>query len=175
MAKRKPAVPIATPTPAPLPRARVPQWAPVAALAALALAVYANSIGNGFIGDDQFQLLRNPLLRDFGSIPRIFGSSVWSFLGVTGNYYRPLQFLVYLFIAQIAGLHAPAFHAFMVVLHAVNVALLYFFVRRMASGPIAWASAALFAVHPIHTEPVDWIAALPDLMLTATVLAGVLC
>src|ERR1700693_761554 len=67
------------------PRRAFPQWLPAAALAALAIAVYANSLANGFVGDDQFQLLRNPLVKDIGGIPRIFGSSAWSFLGVTGN------------------------------------------------------------------------------------------
>src|ERR1700722_4554122 len=156
-------------------RRAFPQWLPAAAaLAALAIAVYANSLGNGFVGDDQFQLLRNPLVKDAGGIPRLFGSGAWSFLGITGNYYRPLQFLVYLLIYQCAGFHASAFHLFMVALHAANTVLLFLFVRRWAAGRIAWAAAALFAVYPVHTEPVDWIAALPDLMLTAVVLTGLL-
>ncbi len=178
MAKRKSGMPAAPQAQSKLrPQRRpLPDWVPgAAALAVLAAAVYANSIGNGFIGDDQFQLLRNPLIKDIGAIPRIFGQSVWSFLGVTGNYYRPLQFLVYLAIYQFAGLSAPAFHGFMILLHAVNAVLLYLFVRRLAPGPAAWAAAALFAVHPIHTEPVDWIAALPDLMLTTLALTGLLC
>lgn len=71
-------------------RRALANWLPAALLAALAFAVYANSLGNGFIGDDRFQLLRNPLVKDPGAIPRLFGSGVWAFLGVTGNYYRPL-------------------------------------------------------------------------------------
>ncbi len=152
----------------------MPPWLPAAALAALAIAVYANSLANGFVGDDQFQLLRNPLVKDAGGIPRLFGLGAWSFLGITGNYYRPLQFLVYLLIYQCAGFQASAFHLFMVLLHAGNTVLLFLFVRRWAPGRIAWAAAALFAVHPVHTEPVDWVAALPDLMLTAFVLTGLL-
>jgi hypothetical protein len=172
MAKRKSSRPS---DPKPQPRRAFPQWLPAAAaLAALAIAVYANSLANGFVGDDQFQLLRNPLVKDIGGIPRIFGSGVWSFLGITGNYYRPLQFLVYLLIYQCAGFHAAAFHLFMVLLHAGNTVLLFLFVRRWADSRIAWAAAALFAVHPVHTEPVDWIAALPDLMLTTIVLTGLL-
>lgn len=170
MAKRKAPAP-----PAPQPRRRFPGWLPhVAVLAALAVAVYANSIGNGFIGDDKIQLLKNPLVTDPANIPRLLGSGVWSILGVQGNYYRPFQFLVYLLLYQCAGFDAAAFHLFMVLLHAVNTALLYFLVRRFAPAHASFAAAALFAVHPIHTEAVDWIAALPDLMLTTLVLAGVL-
>jgi hypothetical protein len=35
-------------------------------------------------------------------------------------------------------------------------------------------AGALFAVHPIHTEAVNWVAALPDVLLTTLTLAGLL-
>lgn len=173
MAKRQRA-----PAPAPHPRAQVPDWLlPAGALALLAFAVYANGISNGFVSDDKIQLLRNPLVTSVSQVPHIFGSAVWSILqvpGYAGNYYRPLQFLVYMALYQCAGFSAPLFHAFMVALHTVNTLLLYFLVRRLASARVAIAAAALFAVHPIHTEVIDWIAAVPDLMVTTVVLAGVL-
>jgi protein O-mannosyl-transferase len=172
MAKRKPARPAA----APKPRPRLPEWWPqAAALAALGIAVYANSLSNGFVSDDKIQLLKNPLITG-ANIPRILGSGVWSILGNSGspgNYYRPLQFLVYLGLYECAGFNAPAFHLFMVLLHAVNTVLLFLLVRRLGTGRIALAAGALFAVHPIHTEVVDWVAALPDLMVTTLALLGV--
>jgi tetratricopeptide (TPR) repeat protein len=156
-------------------RPQFPEWVPyAAALAALAAAVYANSIGNGFVGDDKIQILKNPLITEWTNLPRIFGSGVWAFLGYQGNYYRPLQFLIYLLLYECAGFHAGVFHAAMMLLHAGNTVLLYLLVRRLAEGRVAVAAAALFAVHPIHTETVDWIAAMPDLALTTLVLAGVL-
>jgi protein O-mannosyl-transferase len=168
MPKRKPARGVAQPS------NRRSDWIlPAAALAALAAAVYGNSISNGFIGDDKIQLLKNPLVTDPANIPRLLRSSVWAILGIPGNYYRPVQFLLYLLIYQCAGFSAVGFHLFMVMVHAANTVLLYLLVRRMAEGRIALAAAALFAVHPIHTETVDWIAALPDLAVTTLALAGV--
>ena len=102
---------------------------------------------------------------------------MWSILGIPGspgNYYRPLQFLVYLALYEGFGFHAAAFHLFMILLHAVNTLLLYLLVRRLWTPRIALAAGALFAVHPIHTEVVDWVAALPDLMVTTLALLGVL-
>ncbi len=174
MSKRKQArTAEAKPAAAPAPGA-VPARLPAASLALIALAAYANSIGNGFIGDDQFQLLRNPLVTQLSSIPKYFGAGVWSFLGVTTNYYRPLPFVVYTLLYQLSGFTAPTFHLFMVLLHALNALLLFGLVRRMARARIAWAAAALFALHPIHTEAVDWIASLPDLLVTAIALTGLL-
>jgi len=172
MAKRKRA-----PAPALQPRFTFPEWLlPAGALAALVVAVYANSLFNGFVSDDKIQLLRNPLLAGISQIPRIFRSSVWSILQTPaspGNYYRPMQFLVYMGLYQCAGFSAPVFHAFMVLLHAANTLLLYFLVRRLASARLALAAGALFAIHPIHTEVVDWIAALPDLMVTTVALLAI--
>lgn len=173
MAKRKP-IRAGVATIAPIPHAGLPEWWPAAAVAALAFFVYANGIGNGFVGDDQFQLVKNPLVTGPIDLARLFGSSVWGFLGLKANYYRPLPFLVYALIYQFAGLHAPTFHFVMVILHALNTALLYWFVRRLIDGRVALAAAALFALHPVHTEAVDWVAALPDLMMTTLVLSGLL-
>ena len=171
MAKRKPVRPAP-----PAPPRTIPSWLPPAALAGLAIAVYANSLGNGFVSDDKIQLLKNPMVTSVDQIPHILGSGVWSILGVPGspgNYYRPLQFLVYLALYECAGFQAPVFHLFLVLLHAANTVLLFLLVRRIWSSRIAVAAGALFAVHPIHTEVVDWVAALPDLMTTTLALAGV--
>jgi len=172
MGKRKPA----RPAPAPK-RQRFPErLRPAAVLAVLSIAVYGNSLANGFVSDDKIQLLKNPLVTSVAQIPHIFCSGVWSILGIPGspgNYYRPLQFLAYLVLYECAGFRAPVFHLFLLLLHAANTVLLYFLVRRLATGRIALAAGVLFAVHPIHTEVVDWIAALPDLMVTTLSLAGV--
>jgi tetratricopeptide (TPR) repeat protein len=65
----------------------------------------------------------------------------------------------------------------MALAHAANTVLVYLVGRRLpgeSAAPAAWVAAALFAVHPIHTEAVNWIAALPDLLVTTFVLLGML-
>ena len=143
----------------------------------MAFAVYANSLAGGFITDDQFQILNNPVVTGAQRLGSAFGSGVWAFLGYRGNYFRPLQFAIYGLIYRAFGPSAFAFHLLMVMLHAVNTALVYSLARRLLAGRVpaaAWVAACLFAMHPIHTEAVNWIAALPDVLVTTLALTGLL-
>lgn len=139
----------------------------------LAFGVYINSLFNGFVGDDKEQLLQNPAVsgHQFGAF---FTSGVWAFRGMLGNYYRPLQFTIYALLHSMFGFQAFGFHLAMMLLHVLNTALVYLLALRIVSRTrVALVAAALFAVHPIHTETVDWIASLPDLMMTAFVVLAV--
>jgi hypothetical protein len=153
----------------------VERWIPPVSLAVLAAAVFANTLSNGFITDDQFQFLNNPAVTGAQPLSSVFGEGVWAFLGYRGNYYRPLQFAIYGLLYRAFGPGATALHLLLVLLHAANTVLVYFLVRRLLAGGLpaaSWIAAAIFAVHPIHTEAVNWIAALPDVLVTTFALAG---
>ncbi len=165
-----------------VPKAREVQPAPfvqrpavhIAALVLLALGVYASSLANGFVSDDLLQVVGNPLIADWHRIPEMFTRSVWAFRGATqDNYYRPMHFLVYSAVYHLFGLAPWAYHLLMLLIHAGTTALVYLFARRRLSG---WQGAvlagALFAVHPIHSEAVLWIASVPDAVMTLLVLAA---
>ena len=47
---------------------------PLFLIIAVSLAVYANTLGNGFVYDDNFQVLGNPWIRDARFLPNIFSS-----------------------------------------------------------------------------------------------------
>lgn len=146
----------------------------------IALLCYGNTLINGFVYDDGQQILQNPYIKSWHYLPQIFGTTVWSFVGQAGttNYYRPIMTLSFLVLWQVFGPLPFGFHLFSILVNALVVFLVFetacwlFHDRR-----IAWVGALLFAVHPIHTEAVDWIAALPDLeaaffvLLSLTLLA----
>ncbi|HXJ97136.1 MAG TPA: tetratricopeptide repeat protein [Terriglobia bacterium] len=148
----------------------------MAALAGIAVLPYLNSLSNGFVYDDVSQVLNNPYLRSFHYLRQIFTSSVWSFqggyAGVT-NYYRPMMSFGYLVCYRLFGPNAFVFHAVNVILNAAVVLVLYDVTRRLfRSEFVAVAAALVFALHPVHSESVDWVGAVTDLELTLFFLAA---
>jgi hypothetical protein len=60
---------------------------------------------------------------------------------------------------------AAAFHAVNLLLHTVNVLLVWRLLTRLGGPPVAAAfGAALFAVHPFQVEAVAWVTGLKDVL-----------
>lgn len=141
----------------------------VLGLLLLAVVPYLNSVWGSFVYDDRLQVLENPYVHSFRYLGKIFGSTVWTFEGAQGvsNYYRPLMTFAYLVCYKLFGPIPFGFHLFNLLLHAA-VVLLLFAVTEQIFGDrlVSLVVAGLFALHPIHTESVAWIAAVTDLELT---------
>ena len=141
----------------------------LALLIVIAGLPYVNSLWNSFVQDDNRQILGNPYLRNFSHLREIFATNVWSYVGAQGttNYYRPLMTLGYLFCYQLFGLMAYGFHLANLVLNAAVVCLVFLVTERaFRNRTLGFAAALIFALHPVHSESVDWIAAITDLQLT---------
>lgn len=139
--------------------------ATVAALALVTVAVYAGSLRGTFVYDDEQQVLQNPFVLNPHLWRRIFTSSVWAFqgIGAWGNFYRPLQVFVYWLLYRVAGPDPAVFHLFQLLLYSATVWLVYRIGRELLrSETVAFAGAALWALHPLHVEAVAWIAGLPE-------------
>lgn len=165
-------------------------WAdrlPALAVAGAAFLAYANTLSNGFVFDDNEQILGNIWLTDFRFFKEIFSSNVWGFMpGLVSNYYRPLMHAAYLALYQAFGPKPFAFHLLNVLLQAANSVLVFVIVERLLKSEradsrsdstgarrariAALAAGILFAVHTIHTETVAWVAGLPDVAFTFFIL-----
>jgi protein O-mannosyl-transferase len=137
---------------------------------------YANTLLNDFIYtyDDGTQILKNPYVHSFRYLRQIFATNVWSYLSrnTMTNYYRPAMTFGYLLCYRLFGPLAYGYHLASVVLHAAVVSLVFFVTRRITSNRgLAFGAAALFALHPIHTEAVDWISSVTELELALFFLA----
>src|SRR2546423_10247099 len=141
----------------------------------LAFAVYANTLWNGFVYDDHHQIQENPHTQSFQYVGKIFSSTAWSFQGEEGktNYYRPLMTFGYLLSNKAFQGLPYGFHLINILLNCVVVGLLFVVCGALFGDEVvALAAAALFALHPIHTEVVAWTAAVTELELAIFYLAS---
>ena len=154
---------------------KVPSLFPILLIVAVSLAVYGNTLVNGFVYDDVPQVVQNPWIRELRFIPEIFSTNVWAFQGISTNYYRPLMHISFMLSYYLFGLAPWGFHFVNILLHAgvtVLVYLISFRLFRMANRTSSFTTmppfiaAVLFAVHPIHTEVVAWVGGVTDLSFT---------
>jgi tetratricopeptide (TPR) repeat protein len=139
----------------------------LAVVACFSCIVFANSLSGGFVWDDEVQVVKNWRIRSLDNLPSAFTSAFWSFMGTQAesqsNFYRPVQTLTYMFAFSIGGLSPASYHALSMGYHTAASMFVYLAsVELMLAPPFAFAIAVLFAVHPVHTEAVSWIAGVPD-------------
>lgn len=133
-------------------------------LALLAFLVYANSLGNGFVGDDHSVILHNPVLRDspLALFSRIDTTSDTELL----PFYRPLTYLTFLLEQRLHGLTPFFVRLLNVLLHSANTFLVYRLSRTLFKYEHApLLVGLLFALHPLQSEGVNFNAGGRNTML----------
>lgn len=125
----------------------------VTILVAAVIFTYLNVFNAGFISwDDADYVANNPDIRSFANASKWFSSFY------IGNYH-PLTMVSYA-IDFVIGNTAPAqYHITNIILHAINALMLYAFVNNIQGNRwVAFFVAMLFAIHPVQTESVSWVA-----------------
>ena len=139
------------------------RFAAGALLVLAAFSVFGGTLANGFVYDDVPQTLHNPFIRNPLLWKQILTGSVWSFAGLGGDYYRPLQELGYWAVYRVAGADPAVFHLLQLVIYAAAAWAVYRLGRELLQSNLAaFLGALLWTLHPLHVEPVAWISALPD-------------
>lgn len=156
-----------------------------AVLVVAAMGVMLPALFGPFIFDDQPLIFGNHYVHSFEHWPRWIKGGLWDSNydpteGVARRgYWRPMILASYAWDWALGGGSPFVFHVTNVVIHAANVVLLFRVLRRWCGSDWgALVGALFFAVHPVQTEPVAWIAGRTDSlcvlgMLTAVV--GVRC
>jgi tetratricopeptide (TPR) repeat protein len=141
---------------------KFPSLVAIAVILAATLLVYAPGLRNGFVWDDTALVLRDPLIRSWRLIPEAFGHFL--FLDATASdFYRPLQRLTFTADYALYGFGAPwGWHLTSILLHAAAAMALFFLARKWVSQSWALALAVAWAVHPVHTSAVTYIAGRAD-------------
>ncbi|HEY0705568.1 MAG TPA: tetratricopeptide repeat protein [Polyangia bacterium] len=168
--------PPSVPAPADLPPGaddgleRAEPWARLA-LVALVFVVFGGALRFGFVYDDRWTLLDNPVIREL--------SAAWSLLGRgharsgVPDAGRPLLLLSEMADWAIGNARPLGFHLQNLLWHAAAALLVQRALRAWGhSAGVSLATAAVFAVHPLVVEPVVVINYREDLMAVSLVLAA---
>lgn len=143
----------------------------------VSFGVYSNTLGNGFVYDDHFQIENNPWIKDLTHFRDIFTSHVYGFKKElnTTNSYRPLLLVYYAFEYAVFGLKPWGWHLVNIIFHTLNSLLVFFIASRIlgkkgGEGPVynfaPFFAAVIFAAHPVHSEAIAWVGCVTELSYT---------
>ena len=126
--------------------------------------LYLKAANFDFINlDDDVLLLDNPYVNSGVTIDNL----IWAVTSTDKFQYVPVTWFSHMIDFDLYGMKAAGHHVTNIILHLLNTLLLSLFLYK-ATGK-HWHSAGvalLFALHPLHVEPVAWIAARKDLLST---------
>ncbi|MGE0706177.1 MAG: tetratricopeptide repeat protein, partial [Vicinamibacterales bacterium] len=132
-------------------------------IAVAVIAAHAGSLDGVFLFDDRNSVETNPSIHRLSSLADVLRPPQNT--PVAG---RPVVNLTFAINYAIGGLDVTSYHVFNIAIHLANALLLFGFVRRTleleplgqtfgrASDGLAAATALLWAVHPLVTEPVAY-------------------
>jgi tetratricopeptide (TPR) repeat protein len=136
-------------------------------LGLVAFVLYSGSLSFEFVWDDHPQIVNNPIIRTWSNLPRAFESDLWYHVARHQVYYRPMFVAWSMLNYALFGLRPWGWHLGAVLLHVGAVVAVFWMAQRLGLEYWTAALAALiFALHPIHIEPVTWVSAASDTMVT---------
>ncbi|MCG8413890.1 MAG: glycosyltransferase family 39 protein [Pseudomonadales bacterium] len=109
--------------------------------------------GNFTHWDDDVYVYANDRVRDGLSLE----NTLWAFQTFTIDNWHPLTWLSYMLDVELSGVSATQMHLTNLLLHIGNCVLLFLLLLRFFGTPAALVATLVFAIHPLHVEPVAWI------------------
>jgi len=139
------------------------------------VAVYANSFGGPFVFDDALSIVENPSIRQLWPLTAVLSPPSGQGITVEG---RPLVNLSFALNYAISGPAPWSYHAVNLAIHTLAALTLFGLVRRTlesrrtpSAGLVAFSAALLWAVHPLQTESVTYLAQRTESLMGLCLLA----
>lgn len=160
----------------------------IAILLVLTALTFSNSLGNGFVGDDEALFIVNNFYHSWENFPRLFSpqysthtndaalylSSRPQDLGSGSVAYRPVLSATFFIDYGLWGKNPFGYHLTNLLLHLLNTALVFGVIALiLRNNALAFMGAALFALHPVRTEAVCSIGYRADMVACLFVLLSV--
>ena len=145
-------------------------------LALMAIVLYLPALGNGFHYDDYHSIVHNPHVRSLERVGEFFVDPSLFSKNPESAMYRPVLLTSYALNYLVGGVEPIWYHAGNVVLHGINVALL--FGLLLALGMRLWPAVVaglLFALTPLNSEAVNYVSSRSELLMACFLLASCWC
>ncbi len=140
----------------------------------LTLLAYSNIFANAFATDDIGYFYNWDIPKHIENIPKIFTTD--SVPKDEQGVYRPGKALLIMLSYKLWGLNLTGYHLFSLFMHLSATVLVYFRTRQLILAPgvkkmqlhprgghwLAFITALLFGLHPIHTEAITFVLASYD-------------
>src|SRR5579872_3847715 len=133
-------------------------------LAVAAATIYSPVVHHPFVDyDDQYYVTNNAVLHN-GLTWQAF---TWAWTADYAQNWHPLTWISHALDCQLYGLNPAGHHLTSLLLHILNVLLLFLLLLR-ATGAMgrSFVVAALFALHPLNVESVAWVAERKNVLCT---------
>lgn len=140
---------------------------PLVIFAAVVL-VYAQTLTFEFVNYDDYDLVYQnaEFLSDPSNIAASFTTHAFTSHREESAYYRPLLLVSFILDYQIWQLNPLGYHLTNLILHGVAAFLLFRLLTMVLKDEaLALAGSLLFAMHPIQTESVAWVAGRNDVLV----------
>jgi len=142
-------------------------------LCALLLAAYANHFHNGFHFDDGHTIVDNSYVRDLRHIPRYFTDATTFSVLPLNQSYRPLLQTTFAIDYSIGGYNPVVFQVDTFVWYVLLLcAMAGLFEAITRDAWVTLVAVAIFALHPVSAETVNYVVQRGDLISTLGVVAA---
>ena len=149
--------------------AKTPRWVLPFILIVIFLA-YIPALKAGFVNwDDGDYVTDNALIKSFSNLKLLLTTPV------QGNHH-PITMLSLAFNYAISGLDGWSYHLLNLLLHLLNSFLVFRLAMLLSNRNtiIAFTTAVLFGIHPMHVESVAWVSERKDVLYSLFFLAGLI-
>ena len=141
------------------PKNQSQKWLSALAVFAFAFLLYTNTIGHGYVLDDDLVCNKNQFVQDgFAGIKDIFTHSwYYGFTNTPDRYYRPMMLASFAIENSVLGNEPSTYHFMNVLYYALGCAFLFLLLQILFKNKPFWfplTITLLFAAHPLHTEVV---------------------
>jgi len=139
-------------------------------IALFSFAIYANSLKNDFVFDDESVVQNNLSIQSLSNIPKYFTAEE-GFHKVIGRYYRPVVSTTYAIDFYFWGLNPIGFHLTNIIINMISCLFLFSVLNKLfknykSANLAALLATLIFSSHPVHTEAVSWISGRTDSIAT---------